>query len=147
MSRLGLLDWKRRNLGNVQLSIQSKQAEPDVLQQGFITVTSKGQAIGNTPTPIDCDQLLTRRLEGDAVEVMDKEFGEEEIKQYILHGRKQSSWARWNKFNFTHMTLIPKVLKPTNMSQFRPIALCNTIAKVISKTLANGRVVGITVGT
>ncbi|GAA0155012.1 hypothetical protein LIER_12839 [Lithospermum erythrorhizon] len=40
------------------------------------------------------------------------------------------------KFNFTFITLIPKVEKPITMSQFRPIALCNTTAKVIDKVLA-----------
>ncbi|GAA0184467.1 hypothetical protein LIER_31755 [Lithospermum erythrorhizon] len=39
-------------------------------------------------------------------------------------------------FNFTFITLIPKVEKPINMAQFRPIALCNTTAKVIAKVLA-----------
>ncbi|GAA0153627.1 hypothetical protein LIER_11821 [Lithospermum erythrorhizon] len=65
MSRLRLLDWKRRKLRDVQLSIQSNQAELDTLQQ-------------------DCDQLLTMRLERDAVEVLDKDFGEEEIKQCLF---------------------------------------------------------------
>ncbi|GAA0144103.1 hypothetical protein LIER_42787 [Lithospermum erythrorhizon] len=40
------------------------------------------------------------------------------------------------KFNFTFSTLIPKVEKPISMSQFRPIALCITAAKVIAKVLA-----------
>ncbi|GAA0170634.1 hypothetical protein LIER_24857 [Lithospermum erythrorhizon] len=40
------------------------------------------------------------------------------------------------KFNFTHITLIPKVERPISMGQFRPIALCNTVVKVISKALA-----------
>ncbi|GAA0185998.1 hypothetical protein LIER_33286 [Lithospermum erythrorhizon] len=44
MSRRRLLDWKSRKLGHVQLSIQSKKAELDALQQGVITVTLKGQA-------------------------------------------------------------------------------------------------------
>ncbi|GAA0148001.1 hypothetical protein LIER_07559 [Lithospermum erythrorhizon] len=40
-----------------------------------------------------------------------------------------------NKFNFTLITLIPKVT-PTEITQFRPIALCNTTAKLIAKVLA-----------
>ncbi|GAA0180019.1 hypothetical protein LIER_42236 [Lithospermum erythrorhizon] len=37
--------------------------------------------------------------------------------------------------NFTLIMLIPKMASPVNMSQFHPIALCNTSAKLISKVL------------
>ncbi|GAA0186652.1 hypothetical protein LIER_33940 [Lithospermum erythrorhizon] len=40
------------------------------------------------------------------------------------------------KYNLTLITLIPKVVKPVNMSQFRPIVLCNVVAKVIAKMMA-----------
>ncbi|GAA0185726.1 hypothetical protein LIER_33014 [Lithospermum erythrorhizon] len=40
------------------------------------------------------------------------------------------------KLNFTFITLIPKVENPISMSQFWPIVLCNTTAKVIAKVLA-----------
>ncbi|GAA0183661.1 hypothetical protein LIER_42442 [Lithospermum erythrorhizon] len=40
------------------------------------------------------------------------------------------------KLNFTYINLIPKVERPINMAQFRPIALCNTAANVIAKVLA-----------
>ncbi|GAA0168847.1 hypothetical protein LIER_23471 [Lithospermum erythrorhizon] len=40
------------------------------------------------------------------------------------------------KLNFTLITLIPKVERPIQMSQFRPMALCNTVVKVIGKALA-----------
>ncbi|GAA0153291.1 hypothetical protein LIER_37652 [Lithospermum erythrorhizon] len=40
------------------------------------------------------------------------------------------------KVNFIHIGLVHKIEKPISMSQFRPIALCNTVAKVISKSLA-----------
>ncbi|GAA0148727.1 hypothetical protein LIER_08090 [Lithospermum erythrorhizon] len=44
-SRLGLLEWKRDVLGNVQHKIESKQAPQDSLNQGTITNVSKEQAL------------------------------------------------------------------------------------------------------
>ncbi|CAN6570393.1 unnamed protein product [Malus baccata var. baccata] len=41
------------------------------------------------------------------------------------------------KFNHTNLVLIPKVKCPKNMTQYRPIALCNVIYKVIAKVLTN----------
>lgn len=39
--------------------------------------------------------------------------------------------------NFTYIALIPKVNKPQDPSQLRPIALCNVVYKISSKVIAN----------
>ncbi|CAN6583607.1 unnamed protein product [Malus baccata var. baccata] len=41
------------------------------------------------------------------------------------------------KLNHTNVVLIPKVKCPKNMTQYRPIALCNVIYKIIAKVLTN----------
>ncbi|KAA3487436.1 reverse transcriptase [Gossypium australe] len=41
------------------------------------------------------------------------------------------------EINKTRIILIPKVEKPKNMSQFKPISLCNVVYKIIAKVLVN----------
>lgn len=41
------------------------------------------------------------------------------------------------EFNCTLVVLIPKKAKPEGMEEFRPISLCNTIYKIITKIAAN----------
>ncbi|GAA0154188.1 hypothetical protein LIER_12244 [Lithospermum erythrorhizon] len=175
---LGLLQWKRERLGNVQKSIMEKQGQLDELQRGLITVLSKGQAMV-LARAIDklreVDELywcqrsrVLWRLKGDrnttyfhalsaqrARTQMEKDFTSEDIKNcfFCMHGAKapgpdgmpanffQHYWptvggALCDMFNFTLITLVPKLERAVNMTQFRPIALCNTAAKVIAKALA-----------
>lgn len=39
--------------------------------------------------------------------------------------------------NYTHVCLISKVPNPTQVSDLRPIALCNVLYKICSKVIAN----------
>lgn len=39
--------------------------------------------------------------------------------------------------NETHITLIPKVKNPEEVSQFRPISLCNFSYKIVAKVMVN----------
>lgn len=48
----------------------------------------------------------------------------------ILHGITSPS-----RVNNTNIVLIPKVKTPTKMAEFRPIALCNVLYKLVSKVI------------
>lgn len=40
-------------------------------------------------------------------------------------------------FNYTYITLVPKLPKSTSHNDFQPISLCNVIIKILTKCIAN----------
>lgn len=53
-----------------------------------------------------------------------------EIREFFLSGQMPRT------INETHLRLIPKILSPMKVADYRPIALCNVSYKIISKLLA-----------
>lgn len=43
----------------------------------------------------------------------------------------------FDSLNLTNIVLIPKILNPTSLVNFRPISLCTVIYKIVAKTIAN----------
>lgn len=60
---------------------------------------------------------------------------ETDITRFILNCFDTASIPSY--VNETLVTLIPKVANPMRMTQLRPISLCNTLYKVISKIIVN----------
>ncbi|KAA3474032.1 reverse transcriptase [Gossypium australe] len=58
-----------------------------------------------------------------------------DISQYCLAVLKGE--IEMGEINKTHIVLISKVDRPKNISQFRPISLCNVIYKIIAKVVVN----------
>lgn len=42
-----------------------------------------------------------------------------------------------SNLNKTFICIIPKVIKPTTSSDFRPISLCNVTIKIVTKAISN----------
>jgi hypothetical protein len=53
------------------------------------------------------------------------------VLEFLNHGTLDAS------INETYIVLIPKKNKPTHVTEFRPISLCNVLYKLIAKVLAN----------
>jgi hypothetical protein len=58
----------------------------------------------------------------------------EEVWQLVEESRSSGKFLP--TLNATFLTLIPKEERVTNLKNFRPIALCNVIYKIISKVIA-----------
>ena len=59
----------------------------------------------------------------------------DEVSAAVLNCLNSGSFPQ--SLNNTFITLIPKVKNPTLVSKFRPISLCNSLYKIVSKVVAN----------
>ena len=59
----------------------------------------------------------------------------DEVSAAVLNCLNSGSFPQ--SLNNTFITLIPKVKSPSLVSEFRPISLCNTLCKIVSKVVAN----------
>ncbi|KAL5564839.1 hypothetical protein UlMin_028003 [Ulmus minor] len=60
--------------------------------------------------------------------------GEEITEAALLVLNNEGDIHQWNQ---TLITLIPKIQSPTQVSEFRPISLCNVVYKLVSRTITN----------
>ncbi|GLJ29203.1 hypothetical protein SUGI_0575970 [Cryptomeria japonica] len=63
------------------------------------------------------------------------EFIKTDLMEVLEHVRKNGKFVK--EINNTVLVVIPKKTNPTSFEEYRPIALCNSIYKIITKRLAN----------
>ncbi|KAL5548684.1 hypothetical protein UlMin_003915 [Ulmus minor] len=78
--------------------------------------------------------LRTRRESGLFFQKYWDIVGDEITYAALLVLNNDGDIHQWNQ---TLITLIPKIQSPTQVSEFRPISLCNVIYKLVSQTITN----------
>uniref|UniRef100_A0A803NUP3 RNase H type-1 domain-containing protein n=1 Tax=Cannabis sativa TaxID=3483 RepID=A0A803NUP3_CANSA len=144
---------------NIPLLDTSKRLEAmNLTYQPGIATPSRSKASRKRNKP-DSKDKFKRQTEKDFLEEIEKPFSAFLIKPPHPDGFNSNFYkVNWSShkndilkaaanflnengditpLNTTLITLIPKAKQPTTLYEYRPIGLCNTIYKVISKTIAN----------
>ncbi|GAA0160773.1 hypothetical protein LIER_17251 [Lithospermum erythrorhizon] len=121
-----LMDWgaltfgQLNTLSSTQAAMVGMHFNSDYVKKALFSMR-KGKAPGLDGMPTSFYQFYW-------------DIVEEDISNMVLNCVNEGRFLR--KFNFIVIALIPKVPNPIEITQFRPISLCNTIAKLIAKVLA-----------